>query len=82
MPYYHIAIETTADGISRFIPGHITLACTVAMSAILTVLMSVYLRFENAKRDKSGAAPESYTEEQKEAERTKGDNATFYRYTV
>jgi hypothetical protein len=58
----------------------------VGMSAVLTIFMSLYLRRENARRDKWGVEnnmlPESYTEEQKLAEREKGDNATFYRFTV
>jgi hypothetical protein len=70
----------------RFIPGHITLASTVAMSAILTTCMTIYLRIENKKRDQwatdNNMLPENYTEAQKVAEREKGDNATFYRYTV
>jgi hypothetical protein len=70
----------------RFIPGHITLASTVSMSAILTCLMSAYLRIENKKRDQwaidNNMLPENYTEDQKVAEREMGDNATFYRYTV
>lgn len=56
------------------------------MSAVLTCLMSIYLRKENAKRDRwaveNEMLPERYTEDQKLAEREKGDNATFYRYTV
>ena len=48
--------------------------------------MSWYLRRENARRDKwaieNNKLPENYSEEQKNAEREKGDNATFYRYTV
>lgn len=70
----------------RFIPGHITLASTVAMSFCLTMFMSFYLRRENARRDQwaidNNLQPEDYTEDQKHAERNKGDNATFYRYTV
>jgi sugar phosphate permease len=70
----------------RFIPGHVTLASTVSMSAILTLIMSFYLRRENARRDawavENNMLPENYTEDQKFAEREKGDNATFYRYTV
>lgn len=58
----------------------------VAMSATLTGFMSIYLRRENARRDawavQNNMIPENYTEEQKFAEREKGDNATFYRYTV
>lgn len=58
----------------------------VGMSAILTVFMSLYLRRENARRDEwaveNNMLPDSYTEEQKFAEREKGDGATFYRFTV
>jgi hypothetical protein len=72
--------------LDRFIPGHVTLASTVSMSAILTIFMSWYLRRENARREQWAAEhnmqPENYTEEQKLAEREKGDNASFYRYTV
>lgn len=70
----------------RFIPGHITLASTVAMSAVLTIFMSLYLRRENARRDQwaieHNMLPENYTDAQKKEEHEKGDNATFYRYTV
>jgi hypothetical protein len=48
--------------------------------------MSLYLRRENKRRDawaiENNMIPENYTEDQKRAEREKGDNATFYRYTV
>jgi hypothetical protein len=70
----------------RFIPGHSTLAATVSMSAVLTTLMTLYLRRENRRRDALAASinklPEQYTEEERFAERENGDNATFYRYTV
>ncbi|CZT49487.1 related to allantoate permease [Rhynchosporium secalis] len=70
----------------RFIPGHVTLASTVAMSFVLTAFMTVYLRRENARRNQwaieNNRQPEDYTEEEKTAEREMGDNATFYRYTV
>lgn len=70
----------------RFIPGHVTLASTVAMSFILTVFMTIYLRKENARREQwaleHNKQPENYSDEEKDAEREKGDNATFYRYTV
>lgn len=78
--------QTYSDLVVRFIPGHITLACTVSMSVILTIGMSLYLRRENARRDawavENNSLPENYTETEKESERTKGDNATFFRYTV
>jgi len=48
--------------------------------------MSLYLRRENNRRDawaiENNMDPQNYTEDQKRAEREKGDNATFYRYTV
>ena len=73
-------------GTYRFIPGHVTLASTVTMSLCLTILMSLYLRRENKRRDlwtvENNMLPENYTDEQKNAEREKGDSATFYRYTV
>ena len=49
--------------------------------------MTLYLRRENARRDLYAAAnglpePENYTDEMREAEREKGDNATFFRYVI
>ena len=49
--------------------------------------MTIYLRRENARRDRYAVdnglpAPENYTEEMREAEREKGDNATFFRYVI
>lgn len=70
----------------RFVPGHVTLAGTTAMSALLTAGLTWWLRKENARREKwardTGMRIESYTEAQKQMERKKGDDATFFRYTV
>lgn len=44
--------------------------------------MTIYLRQENARRDREYKAPEDYTEAEKRLERAKGDSATFFRYTV
>lgn len=56
------------------------------MSFFLTIFMHLYLKRENARRDRlaaeAGLQPEDYTEEQRYAEREKGDYASFYRYTV
>lgn len=56
------------------------------MSFVLTVFMTIYLRRENARREawavENNRQPENYTEDEKFAERERGDNATFYRYTV
>jgi hypothetical protein len=66
----------------HFIPGHASLIGMISMSFVLTAFMTVYLRRENAKRDAMGMKPEDYSDEQKEADRDKGDDASFFRYTV
>jgi len=52
------------------------------MSLCLCVFMTIYLRRENARRDREYKPPSEYTAEEKALEREKGDNATFFRYTV
>ncbi|KAF8544935.1 major facilitator superfamily domain-containing protein [Trichophaea hybrida] len=70
----------------RYFTGHGLLMCTLTMSCCLSIFMRYYLKKENARRDQlmvaQGYTLESYTEEMKEAEREKGDNATFFRYTI
>jgi len=78
----------------RYYTGHGLLIGTTAMSTILGVIMHIYLRRENARRDDElrqrfgvthdGPVDPSdyYTEEMREAEREKGDNASFFRYTI
>ncbi|KAL4964330.1 major facilitator superfamily domain-containing protein [Aspergillus stella-maris] len=62
--------------------GHGTLIGTLTMSTILCSIMTIYLRRENARRDREYKAPSEYTEAERVAEREKGDSATFFRYTV
>lgn len=52
------------------------------MSMVLSIFMHLYLRYENKRRDTAFKAPELYTDAEKELERTKGDNAAFFRYTI
>lgn len=57
------------------------------MSLVLSTLMTIYLRRENARRDREAAAVglmtlDHYSQEQKDEQRHLGDNATFFRYTV
>jgi hypothetical protein len=56
------------------------------MSAVLTIIMSWYLRRENARRNALAVSknklPEQYTEAERFEERERGDNASFFRYTV
>jgi MFS family permease len=66
----------------RFIPGHCILIGFVSQSALLSIFMTIYLRRENARRDREYKSPLAYTMEELVAERLKGDYATFFRYTV
>jgi hypothetical protein len=57
------------------------------MSFCLSTFMTAYLRRENTRRDKVAAslgmmALKDYSDEQKEEQRDRGDDATFFRYTV
>lgn len=65
-----------------FYPGHGTLIATETMSLILCIFMTIYLRRENARRDREYKPLSEYTEAEKLQEREKGDNATFFRYTI
>lgn len=65
-----------------YYPGHSALLACQVMALMLSVLMTIYLRRENARRDREHKPPSEYTEEERFAEREKGDNATFFRYTV
>ncbi|KAK4160571.1 putative high-affinity nicotinic acid transporter [Cladorrhinum sp. PSN259] len=66
----------------RYFSGFGTLLGCQLMALILSVIMTIYLRRENARRDREYKPPSEYTEEERIAERDKGDNATFFRYTV
>ncbi|KAB5517365.1 high-affinity nicotinic acid transporter [Coniochaeta sp. 2T2.1] len=66
----------------RYISGHSVLLAFQFMACVLSVFMTLYLRRENVRRDREYKAPAEYTEEEKALEREKGDNATFFRYTV
>lgn len=66
----------------RYYSGFATLLACQSMALILSVCMTIYLRRENARRDREYKPPSEYTEEEKNAEREKGDYATFFRYTI
>ncbi|KAF7510462.1 hypothetical protein GJ744_006741 [Endocarpon pusillum] len=71
----------------RFFNGHGILIGTITMSFVLSTFMTIYLRRENARRDKEAAALgkmtlDDYTQEQKDEQRHDGDYATFFRYTI
>lgn len=66
----------------RYMPGFGTLLGCQVMALVLSIFMTIYLRRENARRDREYKPPSEYTEAEKLAEREKGDSATFFRYTV
>lgn len=72
---------------SRFFSGHGILIGTLSMSVCLSIIMTIYCRRENARRDRVAAelgkmTLDDYTQEEKDAQRHKGDYATFFRYTI
>ncbi|KAH7407991.1 major facilitator superfamily domain-containing protein [Cadophora sp. MPI-SDFR-AT-0126] len=70
----------------RFIQGHAILVALISMSLCLSLGIRFWLKAENARRDswavEHNMRPEDMTREQKFAERHKGDNASFFRYTL
>jgi nitrate/nitrite transporter NarK len=66
----------------KFIKGHCILIGLITMSMCLQAFMTIYLRRENARRDREYKRPEEYTDAERMLERERGDNATFFRYTV
>jgi hypothetical protein len=66
----------------RYLPGHGTSIAMNGMACILSIVMTIYLRRENARRDSANKRPEDYTIEEMEAERELGDNASYFRYIV
>ncbi|XMA13204.1 hypothetical protein WAI453_005995 [Rhynchosporium graminicola] len=70
----------------QFHQGHGILIGVITMAFCLSVFMRWSLKKENARRDQwaieNNMFPGSYTQEQKRMERAKGDNATFFRYTL
>merc|ERR1711939_352393 len=66
----------------KFTQGHAILIGMITMSTCLSIFMTVYLRRENARRDREYKNHVDYTARDKAAEREKGDNATFFRYTI
>ena len=65
-----------------YTPGHSTSIAMNGMSCILSIFMTVYLRWENARRDSANKRPEDYTVEEMTSERELGDNASYFRYIV
>lgn len=52
------------------------------MSCVLSCFMTWYLRKENSRRNREHKLPADYSRDEMVLERERGDNATFFRYTV
>ncbi|KAJ4286869.1 hypothetical protein N0V88_007882 [Collariella sp. IMI 366227] len=66
----------------RYIRGFAVLLGGQIMALVLSIFMTIYLRRENSRRDREHKPPSEYTEEERVAERDRGDLASFFRYTV
>ncbi|TVY38907.1 putative transporter [Lachnellula occidentalis] len=70
----------------RFIRGHAVLIALISMSLVLTLFMTIYLGRENTRRDvllgEQNRSLENISHDDKLAQREKGDDASFFRYTV
>ncbi|KAF2810138.1 high-affinity nicotinic acid transporter [Mytilinidion resinicola] len=68
----------------HFRQGHGTLIGMLTMSTVLCVFMRWWVARENTRRDRAagGRKVGDYSREELERERTRGDQASFFRYTV
>ncbi|PQE28879.1 high-affinity nicotinic acid transporter protein [Rutstroemia sp. NJR-2017a BBW] len=70
----------------RYIQGHTMLLGLLSMSFVLVLCMTAYYKIENRRRDAAdrerGLAVESYTEEMKLSQEDRGDDATFWRFSL
>jgi hypothetical protein len=66
----------------RFRHGYGALIGFCLMACLLSIFMTFYFRKENASRDRDYKRPQDYTIEEKMLERSKGNDASFFRYTV
>lgn len=62
--------------------GHLTLVGTLGMSTVLCIIMHLYLRRENSRREAAHKPVSEYTYTEMVQETDEGDNATFFRYTI
>jgi len=66
----------------KFLKGFSILLAFLSMSFIGSVVMTLYFRRENARRDKEFKPPGEYTQAEMELEREKGERASFFRFIV
>ncbi|KAF8600849.1 MFS general substrate transporter [Ceratobasidium sp. AG-I] len=64
----------------RYYSGHGTLIAVLAMGATVALVVHLYCKRENARRDREHKAPGAYTQDELAAESTRGDQASFFRF--
>ncbi|OCK76566.1 MFS general substrate transporter [Lepidopterella palustris CBS 459.81] len=67
-----------------YYPGHGTLIALLVVTTVLIAAMRAWLGAENRRRDAEagGRKVEELSEDERRAERSKGDDANFFRYTL
>jgi hypothetical protein len=67
----------------RFIKGHSILIGIISLAFFLTIFMTTYLRFENARRDKlEQEAGTNYSDSEEQEHKEMADSVPWFRYTV
>ncbi len=68
---------------NRFIKGHSLLIAIIAIAFFLTFFMTIYLRLENARRDKLEQENRGeYSDDEKREQMDSADSAPWFRYTM
>jgi MFS family permease len=66
----------------RYFVGHGTILAFLGLALIFIVLQMFILNTINKKRDEQYGAPENYTSDMRRAEMDRGDQASFFRYSL
>ncbi|KAG8775141.1 hypothetical protein FRC12_001655 [Ceratobasidium sp. 428] len=69
-----------AKNAPRYYSGHGTLLAILAMGAVVALIMHLYCKHENLRRDRDYKPPAEYTESEKALESRRGDQASFFRF--
>ena len=64
----------------KYHDGHIVNMSTAAVSVCLSMAMHMYLKRENARRDREYKRADQYSRQELELQRERGDNAEFFRF--
>ena len=66
----------------RYRNGHMVNLSMSTIGLCISIAMHLYLRRENARRDRTYKRPNQYTRQELEQQRERGDNADFFRFAV